>query len=56
MSGHGSDLEPSPASAVEDFADDLRRTRRTERRLLVKELAALFVVAAVITVRQLWLS
>lgn len=38
------------------FEDDLAANQAVEKRLLWKELAGLGLVAAIIVVRQLWLS
>jgi hypothetical protein len=42
--------------AIDRFEADLEACRRTERRLLWKELLALAVVALIVVVRALWLS
>ncbi|WP_162942064.1 hypothetical protein [Desertimonas flava] len=52
----GPSLPPSLPGEVSEYPDDLDDSRRAERHVMWKEAAALAVVAAVIVVRQLWLS
>ncbi len=48
---------PEPAAAVSPtFEEDLDASRRVERALVPKEIAALLVVAVIVVLRALWLG
>lgn len=47
---------PDRVGGSSQFERELEESRRGERRLVWKQLAAVLVVVAVLVVRQLWLT